>query len=129
MIRPAYDSRLCERARQWISLHLDGELSEFEVALLDAHLARCPSCGEFSTIAVEATAQLRTAPLERLEQPIRLPSRSRRRVSALRLGIASTAALAVTSVGIAGALLSSKNAPLRHFTAPAAAAASEDDIQ
>ena len=128
MTGPAYDSRLCERARQWVSLHLDGELSEFELALLDAHLLRCSSCSRFSSVAAEATARLRAAPREQLAQPLRFPSRARPRVSAVRLGIASAAALAATSVGISGALLSNKNAPLRHFNAPSIGAV-EDDIQ
>jgi len=34
-------SATCDRARAWISLRSDGELSEFECALLDAHLGRC----------------------------------------------------------------------------------------
>jgi hypothetical protein len=128
MTGPAYDSRLCERARQWVSLHLDGELSEFELALLDAHLLRCSSCSRFSSVAAEATARLRAAPREQLERPVRLPSRVRPRVSAVRLGIASAAALAATSVGIAGALLSNKTAPLQHFNGPIAGVV-EDDIQ
>ena len=42
----------CERARQWASTELDGELSSFERVLLHAHLDACPSCSEFSgTIA------------------------------------------------------------------------------
>ena len=32
--------QLCARARFWVSLRVDGELSELEGALLDAHLAR-----------------------------------------------------------------------------------------
>ena len=37
----------CERAREWASLELDGELSTFERALLDAHLEGCRTCTEF----------------------------------------------------------------------------------
>ena len=128
MTGPAYDSRLCERTRQWVSLHLDGELSEFELALLDAHLLRCSSCSRFSSVAAEATAHLRAAAVEQLERPVGLPSHARPRVSALRLGVASAAALAVTTVVIAGALLPSKNAPLQHFSSPSVGAV-EDDIQ
>ena len=39
----------CERARQWASTEIDGELSSFERVLLHAHLDACPSCSEFST--------------------------------------------------------------------------------
>ena len=31
---------LCERGREWISLRLDGELSELAQKMLDSHLAR-----------------------------------------------------------------------------------------
>jgi len=38
----------CERARQWASLRLDGELSELEDALLEQHLEGCSSCSAFA---------------------------------------------------------------------------------
>jgi predicted anti-sigma-YlaC factor YlaD len=46
----------CARARRWISLRLDGELSELEGALLDAHLAFCVDCRSFADTA-RATAE------------------------------------------------------------------------
>lgn len=57
--------QLCARARFWVSLRVDGELSELEGALLDAHLARCSGCAEFAHGAAESTAWLRDAELER----------------------------------------------------------------
>src|SRR3989442_3273115 len=63
----------CERAREWASLRLDSELSELESALLEAHLQRCASCGAFAVEIEGAALQLRTAPLERLEQPLEPP--------------------------------------------------------
>ena len=48
-------SLLCERARGWVSLSLDGELSEFERALLDAHLGRCAECSVFAADTGAAT--------------------------------------------------------------------------
>jgi hypothetical protein len=53
--------QLCARARFWTSLRLDGELSELEGALLDAHLAQCPDCGAFTASAEASTAALRDA--------------------------------------------------------------------
>ena len=38
---------MCERAREWASLRLDGELSELERALLDAHTRNCAACAEY----------------------------------------------------------------------------------
>lgn len=57
--------QLCARARFWVSLRVDGELSELEGALLDAHLARCDACAEFARGAAESTAWLRDSRLER----------------------------------------------------------------
>jgi Putative zinc-finger len=71
----------CERARQWASLRVDGELSELEDALLEKHLERCASCSAFA-LRIAATAEaVRAAPRERpqidyprFERPvIRLP--------------------------------------------------------
>src|SRR6476661_695871 len=73
-------SQLCERAREWASLRADGELSELESALLDAHLCRCAPCRSFAGGAEELTAALRAARLERpaslaLVLPHRRPAR------------------------------------------------------
>lgn len=98
--------RPCERAREYVSLRLDGELSAFETALLDLHLERCAACAEFAADTTVVTERLRTAPLERsarpafVAQPIRLP-----RVASGR-GVQTIAAAAViaTVVGL-GSLL------------------------
>src|SRR4249919_1457869 len=55
--------QLCARARFWASLRLDGELSELEGALLDAHLARCADCAAFASGAAASTAAIRAVPL------------------------------------------------------------------
>lgn len=55
--------QLCARARFWASLRIDGELSELEGALLDAHLARCAACSEVVAGFTGATEGLRAAPL------------------------------------------------------------------
>src|SRR5215468_9567512 len=57
--------QLCARARFWVSLRVDGELSELEGALLDAHLGRCADCAEFATGAAVSTDWLRSARLDR----------------------------------------------------------------
>jgi hypothetical protein len=88
--------RTCERSREWASLRLDSELSELEQALLDAHLARCESCAAYVRAIDSATATMRSAPLQRLNEPIFLPLRRRRAFSAqaLRAGTATAAAVA-----------------------------------
>lgn len=82
-----------------MSLGLDSELSELEQALLAAHLERCGSCREFEAEVCALTAELRAAPLEPLEHPIALPSRSRLPVRAFRAGAAAAAVLAVAVLG------------------------------
>ena len=75
----------CERARQWASLRIDGELSELEEALLEKHLEGCASCSTFAARLAETTEAVRAVPLERpqIEYPrferqvFRLPVRRR----------------------------------------------------
>ena len=94
----------CDRARQWATADLDGELSRFERVLLSAHLADCPSCREFTAAIGGFTEMLRTAPPEQLERTIEI-GRLRRRIG-LRLAPA-VAAMAVTVVGLGSILASS----------------------
>jgi predicted anti-sigma-YlaC factor YlaD len=94
----------CDRARQWASTEVDGELSSFERVLLHAHLDACPSCREFSGTITGLTAALREARLEQLERPIVI-GRLRRRAR-LRLAPA-VAAMAVAAVGLGSFLATS----------------------
>jgi predicted anti-sigma-YlaC factor YlaD len=94
--------RECDRARQWASLELDGELSEFEHVLLEGHLAGCASCSAFRADIVGATRELRAAPLEPYLETIQL-----RRIRRARLRFApAAAALAVAAVGL-GSIIAS----------------------
>jgi predicted anti-sigma-YlaC factor YlaD len=99
-VRPVHGH--CERARQWASLEPDGELSSFERALLDAHVADCASCGQFRAEIGGLTGALRSAPHEPFEGVV--IGRARRRAS-MRLAPAA-AAMAVAAVGL-GSILSS----------------------
>jgi predicted anti-sigma-YlaC factor YlaD len=94
----------CDRARQWASNELDGELSSFERVLLHAHLDACPPCREFSNEIGGLTGTLREAPLVQLTAPIEI-ARPRRRLP-LRLAPAA-AAMAVAAVGLGSLLASS----------------------
>jgi anti-sigma factor RsiW len=96
-------TKQCERARECASLRLDGELSEFEQALLVAHLARCEPCRSFASELEAVTEHVRTTPLARLDQPIALPSR-RRLLTRRPVEVAAAAALMLTTLGVAGAL-------------------------
>jgi predicted anti-sigma-YlaC factor YlaD len=95
----------CDRARQWVSADVDGELSRFERVLLTAHTAACPSCREFHAATVAITTTLRSTPLERPERLIEI-RRARRRIRA-RLAPA-VAAMAVVAVGLGSLVASSE---------------------
>lgn len=89
---------MCERAREWGSLRLDGELSEFERVLLDAHLSRCEACDAYVREIGAITLTIRAAALEPLPRPVAIPLRRRvfRPAGALQAGAAVAAVLAVT---------------------------------
>jgi predicted anti-sigma-YlaC factor YlaD len=101
----------CDRARSWLSLELDGELSLFERRLLGAHLRRCGECAAYGETVSAATALLRGQPLERLERPVELP-RAGPRLGVVRLA-ASAAAAAFVAVVVTGmfAVTGSKQQP------------------
>lgn len=110
-------TKQCERARECASLRLDGELSEFEHALLVAHLARCEPCRSFAAELDAFTTSLRDAPLETLEQPVALPAR--RRISRRPVEVAAAAALMLTALGVTGALRTIEtSSPSLTFAAP-----------
>ncbi len=106
--------RRCDRAREYASLRLDGELSDFESALLDSHLERCPSCRTFADDLVAVIDRLRAAPLEQPSTAVALP---RRRFAPLRgIQVGAAAASVVTAIGIGalfGFLESSATTPAR----------------
>src|SRR4051812_50131799 len=54
--------QLCARARFWASLRMDGELSELEGVLLDAHLSGCADCRQVTAGFSLATENLPAAP-------------------------------------------------------------------
>ena len=95
---PLGDTR-CDRARQWSSLRLDGELSELESVLLDKHLETCGACLSFDRRLHTATTTLRLTPPEPPRTPIELPERPVAFPVRRRLVIAAiAAALALGSV-------------------------------
>lgn len=81
--------RACQKAREAVSLELDGELSELGSARLAAHLRDCETCAAYASDLTTFTAGLRSAPLESPRTQIAI-RRSRRRA-----GVAATAAAAV----------------------------------
>jgi predicted anti-sigma-YlaC factor YlaD len=91
----------CDRAREWVSLRLDDEISELEDALLEAHLRRCGACREYEANVRGAVLSLRTRPLERMDQPIVISGRRRallRPASVARVAAVVAAVVGVTTV-------------------------------
>jgi anti-sigma factor RsiW len=96
------NSFLCDRGREWISLRLDGELSELAQKMLDSHLPRCGDCRAFQEQVEGVAFQLRAAPLQQLERPIEITHRRRSMpVPVWSMG-AAAASVAAAAVGIVG---------------------------
>ena len=89
---------LCERARAWVSLRLDGELSQLEGAMLNAHLARCAACSSYAADVAEITSALRAAALASLTAPVAVPHR--RRLPLRLANVSAAAALLAVAAGI-----------------------------
>ncbi|HUK45365.1 MAG TPA: zf-HC2 domain-containing protein [Gaiellaceae bacterium] len=87
----------CERAAQWVSLELDGELGRLEQAALARHLRRCDRCRASSDEVGAFTALLREAvPVEPARAiPVVTPAWARRRAGATTLGGGALALAAV----------------------------------
>ncbi|MGH3030290.1 MAG: zf-HC2 domain-containing protein [Gaiellaceae bacterium] len=108
----------CERARQWASLRLDGELSALEDRLLGRHLGVCEPCRSFEAVMRSSTTLVRGTPPElptrRFEQPrrplVRFPLERR------RTALVAAAALALGA--FAGSLLERPTTPAPTLEAP-----------
>jgi anti-sigma factor RsiW len=101
---PLIQSGLCERAREWTSLRLDGELSPLEEEILDRHLEACDACRTFAADVSWATDVLRLTPQERPSRRVTLPAPPARRVTRRRLtAVAAAASLALGA--LVGSLL------------------------
>ena len=98
----ATPSGTCERAREWISLELDGELSELERGLLRAHVRRCAACSAFAVESRAATRVLRTAALEHPADVLTAPRVPR--VSVRGIQAAAAAAAIAVAVGLSSAI-------------------------
>lgn len=99
-------SHRCERARTWASLRADGELSELEEALLDGHVAVCPSCAAFARGFAGVAGAMRGLDLEQ-PAPLALALPRRRARTLLPIGLAALG-LAVSAAIVALAVPSGK---------------------
>lgn len=91
----------CHKARERISLELDGELSPHESVLLERHLSYCSDCSLFAGDVRYQTELLRAAPLEEAP-PFAIPRWAGARRFSVRVGaaVASTAAAALVAVSV-----------------------------
>jgi predicted anti-sigma-YlaC factor YlaD len=85
----------CDQLRKQISASIDGELSPFEQARVDAHLAVCGVCREYAATAAAASGLIRAAALEEPVVPFVLPRKRLALARKVQLG-AAAAALAAT---------------------------------
>ncbi len=111
--------QLCDRAREWASLRLDGELSELEQALLDAHLSRCVECRSYAAETAAMTLELRAVEPERLTAPIALPRRATGALRSLQTGVAAAMVIAAAALGSALGVLERTHGSATPSTLPA----------
>ena len=91
---------LCERTREWVALRLDGELSEFETAIMRAHLERCDECSAFADDVAAIARALRTTPLQVPSTPVVLEPRRRVPMPLRRVQLGAAAALVLVAAGV-----------------------------
>jgi anti-sigma factor RsiW len=123
----AVRSAECERARLWVSVGIDGELSELERASLRSHVGGCAACAEFQQEAAALTRELRAAP----RFPVSIAAGagsgstavvelSRRRRTTVRALQACAAAAAVAVAAGLGSLVGTVSSPGSPTTATSA---------
>lgn len=113
----------CERAREWASLRLDGELSQLENAMLESHLARCAACDEVVVGTEALTTALRTSPLEALRRPIAIP-----RAAAMRAArVTAAAAVMLVAAGLGSVFATSMPSSTTEHAAPRPSVVDSDD--
>jgi anti-sigma factor RsiW len=101
-VRDLVRTSSCERARAWVSLALDGELSELERRLLEAHVSRCADCAAFGAQVEALVTELRSAPPEPVPCAVRDNAWRRRPVApAMRVVSRVAAATAAAAAGLA----------------------------
>ena len=99
--------RGCGRAREWVSLRLDGELSELERLLLWRHLARCGECHAFAASIEATTRSIRETPQERPSRSLDPAPRPARPHARRRLAVAAIVVGAAAAGGVVGGLVGS----------------------
>jgi predicted anti-sigma-YlaC factor YlaD len=88
--------------RTLVSCRLDGAISQFEIALVNAHLRRCADCAAFDAEVGAFTGLLRSAQPVRAGRQIALPRMPFRRQLRVARGAFATAAAAIAAIAIGG---------------------------
>jgi predicted anti-sigma-YlaC factor YlaD len=86
----------CARAREAVSVQLDGELPELELDRLETHLRICPACTAWADEVRDVTLRLRDAALELPAGAVVLPRPGRRWAVSASVALASAAAVVAT---------------------------------
>ena len=116
----------CDRAREWVSLRLDDEISELEDALLEAHVHRCGACREYEATVRGAVLAVRARPLERMNEPIVVTGR--RRPMLRPAAVARVAAVVAAVVGVTTVLSTqAAKGPAAHGSSSIPVASVPDD--
>ncbi len=109
-------SVVCERVRAQVSLHLDGELSQLELRMLETHLERCARCALYADDVRDLTERIRTAPLQTIQQPVVVRRRGQPLTTVrLQVGVAAAFALAALGLGTQLAVAPEQRSSLSRF--------------
>jgi len=92
----SFASTDCSRARESLSVQLDGELPELELDRLETHLRICPECSAWADQVRDVTLRLRDAAFETPAEGLLLPRRGRRWTVSSAVALASAAAVVAT---------------------------------
>lgn len=104
----------CARARESVSVQLDGELSETDLDGLETHLRFCPECSAWAEQIRGVTFRLREASVEVPADAFVLPRNGRRWRVSSAVALGSAAAVVATMFvgpGGHGVSLRASNAP------------------
>jgi predicted anti-sigma-YlaC factor YlaD len=86
----------CDRAREFVSVQLDGELTEHELDRLETHLRFCPECSAWAERVRDVTLCLREASVEVPADALVLPRHGRTWRVGSAVAVASAAAVVAT---------------------------------
>ena len=120
----------CDRAREWVSLRLDDEISELEDALLEAHSAAAAPAASTRRASAARCWRCARGPPEHMDQPIVVSGR--RRALLRPAAVARVAAVVAAVVGVTTVLSTqAAKGPASHRsnTVPVASVPDDQDLK